>query len=99
MNSRKFERTECQTEAVINYKGTTFKGEVDNLSLKGLFVKTEQKIPVNEQAEVTIYFHGLSSDLSFSLQGTVVRNAEDGIGFNFQKIDIDSLALLNKTGA
>lgn len=90
---RKHERTECQTEALIRYKGESIKGEVDNLSLKGLFVKTDQKIDVGEQAEVSVFFHGADSDLSFSLQATVIRVADHGLGFNFQKIDIDSLAL------
>lgn len=81
---------------MIRYQGALIKGEVENLSLKGLFIKTDQKIDVNEQVEISIYFHGAESDLSFSLQATVIRVAENGLGFNFQKIDVDSLALEKK---
>lgn len=95
-HKRRHERTECQTEAEIRYGGTTIKGEVENLSLKGLFVRTDEKIDVDEQVEIAVYFHGLNSELSFSLQATVVRVADNGLGFNFQKIDIDSLALLRR---
>lgn len=96
MTKRKHERTECQTEAEIRYRGASIKGKVENLSLKGLFVRTEQKLDIDEQVEIAVYFHGLKSELSFSLQATVVRVSDMGIGFNFQKIDIESLALMKK---
>ena len=99
MKKREHERTDCQTTAMISYRGASIKGEVENLSLKGLFVKTDQKIDVDEQVEISIYFYGADSDLSFSLQATVVRVAENGLGFNFQKIDVDSLALKKKDSA
>jgi hypothetical protein len=84
---------------MIRYKGASIEGVVENLSLKGLFVKTDQKIDVGEQVEISLSFFGVDSDLSFSLQATVVRAAENGIGFNFQKIDVDSLALKKKEAA
>jgi hypothetical protein len=95
-HKRKHERTECQTEAEIRYQGSCIKGKVENLSLKGLFVRTEQKIDVDEQVEIGVYFHGLESELSFSLQATVVRVSDEGIGFNFRKIDVESLALMRR---
>lgn len=79
--------------AMIRYKGAAINGVVENLSLKGLFVNTDQKIDVGEQVEISLYFFGVDSDLSFSLRATVVRATENGLGFNFQKIDVDSLAL------
>ena len=97
MENRKFERVGFHTEAVIKYRELTFNGEVENLSLKGLFVRTDQKINIDEPVEITVFFHGTDADLSFSLQAKVVRVTEFGIGFNFQKIDIDSL-LLSKCG-
>lgn len=99
MSKRRFERTDCQTEAEIRYKGAVIKGEVENLSLKGLFVKTDEKIDVDEQVEISIFFHGADSDLSFSLQANVMRVAEHGLGFHFQKIDVDTLALAKREPA
>lgn len=93
MKKRGHERIDCQTKAMIRYQGASIHGEVENLSMKGLFVKTDQKIDVGEQVEISIYFYGAESDLSFSLQASVVRVTENGLGFNFQKIDVDSLAL------
>ncbi len=97
MENRRFERVGFHTEAVIKQGGLSFRGEVENLSLKGLFVRTDQKVEVDEPVEITVFFHGTSAQLSFSLQAKVVRVTETGIGFNFQKIDIESL-LLSKNG-
>ena len=88
---RQFERVACRTEARIDYRNTTFRGEVQNLSLKGLFVKTDQKIELDETVGVTVFFAGDSGELSFSLQGKVIHVADNGIGINFQKIEMDSL--------
>ncbi|RNC68153.1 MAG: PilZ domain-containing protein [Desulfuromonadales bacterium] len=91
MEKRKFERVDLRTEAVICHRGVTFKGEVENLSLKGLFVRTDKKVPLNEQVDVSMFFYGSASELSFSLEASVVRATDEGIGLNFRKIDIDSL--------
>ena len=99
MKKRQFERVDCRTTALITYQGRAFRGEVENLSLKGLFVKTDQKIDLNETVQVTVYFNGDSGDLSFGIEGKVVRCDEQGIGLSFQKIDTKSLVHTLNTGA
>ncbi len=91
MEKRKFERVDLRTEALVRHRDVTFRGEVENLSLKGLFVRTDQKVPLHERVDVAMFFHGSSSELSFSLEASVVRATDEGIGLNFRKIDIDSL--------
>lgn len=96
MEKRKFERVDLRTEAIVRHRDVTFRGEVQNLSLKGLFVRTDQKIPLNEKVDVAMLFHGSSSELSFNLEANVVRATGEGIGLNFRKIDIDSLVRAEK---
>lgn len=91
VEKRKFERVDLRTEAVVRHRDVTFRGEVENLSLKGLFVRTDQKVPLHDKVDVAMFFHGSTSELSFSLEANVVRTTEEGIGLNFRKIDIDSL--------
>jgi len=91
VEKRKFERVDLRTEAVVRHRDVTFRGEVENLSLKGLFVRTDQKIPLHDKVDVAMFFHGSTSELSFSLEARVVRTTDEGIGLNFRKIDIDSL--------
>jgi len=85
------ERVECRTEAIVDYQGTSIVGEVENLSLKGLFVRTGAVIPVDSQVRVTVRFTGDTSRMSFSLDARVVRVDERGIGLNFRRIDVNSL--------
>uniref|UniRef100_A0A831UC48 PilZ domain-containing protein n=1 Tax=Geobacter metallireducens TaxID=28232 RepID=A0A831UC48_GEOME len=99
MEKRKFERVDLRTEAVVRHRDVTFRGEVENLSLKGLFVRTDQKVPLHEKVNVAMFFHGSSSELSFSLEASVVRATDEGIGLNFRKIDIDSLVRSDVTAA
>jgi hypothetical protein len=56
-----------------------------------LFVKTDQKVPLDEAVGVVLSFAGSNGNLSLSLEGKVVRVCDDGIGVNFKKISIDSL--------
>lgn len=97
MEKRMFERVALKTEAIIRHRGVTFKGEVENLSLKGLFVRTDQTIPLGEEVDVSMFFFGSSAELSFSLEASVVRATAEGIGLSFRKIDIDSLAGSDQT--
>ena len=91
MNNRQHDRVECKALALVRAGNVTIRGEVENLSLKGLFVKTCSRIPMNETVDVKLYFLGDSARLSFSLEGKVVRVTEEGIGLSFKRIDVDSL--------
>lgn len=76
---------------LINYAESSFTGTVENLSLKGLFVRTDQKVPLDETVGIILSFAGNNGNLSLSLEGRVVRISDDGIALNFKKISIDSL--------
>ena len=96
MDNRQFERVDFQAEALIKHSDLSFRGQVENLSLKGMFVRTDQRLNVNETVGITLYFRGTSADMSFSLKGKVVRITDDGIGVNFNKIDLDTLVHAEK---
>jgi hypothetical protein len=91
VDNRRHDRIDCKTLALVKAGNITIRGEVENLSLKGLFVKTCSTIPMDESVDVTLYFLGDSSRLSFSLVGKVVRVTDEGIGLSFRRIDVDSL--------
>lgn len=90
MERRKLSRVGFSIGAIIKYKDITFKGEVQNISLNGMFVKTDENIPIGEIVEMMISLIGDTSCLSINLEGMVVREAEDGIGLQYQKVDPDS---------
>ena len=91
MNNRRFDRMAFNSAALVVHGDRTFAGTVENLSLKGLFIKTDQKVPLDESVNIILSFAGSNGNLSLSLEGRVVRVAENGIGLNFRKIAIDSL--------
>jgi PilZ domain len=91
VNNRLHDRVDCKTLALVKAGNITIRGEVENLSLKGLFVKTCTTIPMNETVDVTLFFMGDTERLSFNLVGKVERITDEGIGLSFKRIDVDSL--------
>lgn len=90
MEKRSLSRVLFGTKAVIRYRGTEFEGDVENLSLNGMFIKTQQEIPDGEVVEITIHLAGDTSSLSINIEGKVIRDDEKGIGLMYQKVDLDS---------
>lgn len=90
MEKRSLSRVCYNIEAAIKYKGMDFKGEVENISLNGMFIKTQKEIPVGEIIEIIMYLTGDTSSLSINLEGIVMRSDEKGIGLQYQKVDLDS---------
>jgi len=91
LDNRKFRRMSFNAQVLVSHGDASFVGTVENLSLKGLFVKTDQKIPLNETVNISLSFKGNKGNLSLGLDGRVVRVTEEGIGLKFGKISIDSL--------
>ncbi len=103
-NNREFSRKRVwqDTEATIKVndpfsdgsrKTMTIKGIVDNLSTGGMFLKTDDSVPVSSNAEIIINFDPVSgsSDLSVRAFGEIVHSAEDGVGIKFTSIDLAEL--------
>jgi len=86
---RKFSRVEFKIVATIRQGPRQFIGAVSNLSLSGIFMTTDQKLPVGEVADVLIALNDQPEN-SVEMTGKVSRVTEEGIAFNFEKIDFDS---------
>ncbi len=94
MEKRKFTRVPFSVEASVKYKKMEYRGEVENLSLRGMFLRIPEKILLDEFVDITIILAGDTSRLTIELKGKVVRTARDGIGIKFQEIDLDSFVHL-----
>jgi hypothetical protein len=90
MEKRNCTRVLFQSEATVLYKDKTLRGEVENLSLNGLFLRVDDKIPLNEVVEVEMLLSGASSKLSINLQGLVVRQDDNGLAIQLMGMDLDS---------
>ena len=66
------------------------KAGLQNLSLKGMFVKSKKKITGNSTCHIKIILSGSSAQLCLKMGGTILYNLEDGFGVRFDSIDPDS---------
>lgn len=88
MPQRNFSRLPIRLEATITWNGTIVEGELDNISLKGVFVRTTQKIPENDSLMITVYHHSKEQQIC-RLKGHVVRSTDEGVALEFEKNLLD----------
>jgi len=90
MNQREFTRVTLHTTAEVRWEDEVVTGEVENLSLNGVFVKSSAQIPADTPVEITILLVGASSELSVRIKGEVVRRESHGFAVRFQGMNLDS---------
>ena len=96
MEKRNFTRVEFSECASVKHDGQVFFGGVKNMSLQGLFIKTDREIPLNDPVEVTVYY---SPNSSIYLHANVVRHEENGIGMQINRMDVPSFVNLREVVA
>lgn len=90
MKTRKFSRVKFEVRAFIKTNNREFQGYVENLSMNGMFLATAERLAEGEPAEITIHLNASDPPIVVMLSGTACRETENGIGFVFNKIDLDS---------
>ena len=65
-------------------------GKSRDISLKGIYVITDEKLPVNTHCELGINLTGSSSQLALRMKGKVTREGTDGFGIEFLEMESDS---------
>ncbi|NVN93480.1 MAG: PilZ domain-containing protein [Desulfuromonadales bacterium] len=91
MDTRRCTRVNFSAVATIHCKDQSIVGNLDNVSLKGLFIKTTQDIPFDQTLDVTVHY---DSDASFNLRASAVRRTESGFGLKILGMDVQSFVLL-----
>ncbi|MCL1893674.1 MAG: PilZ domain-containing protein [Holophagaceae bacterium] len=86
---RKFSRVDFKIVATVKQGAVEFVGAVKNLSMGGLYLITDKKLSVGDEAELSIALddqpeNGLIIDVR------VARVTDNGIALAFDKIDFDS---------
>lgn len=94
LEKRNFSRVDFKVSALLQCEGVALKGEVKDVSLHGLYLATDQQIPVGTPVEITIYLSMELDPVVINVTGTVARLMPGGIGCTFDKIDVDSFAHL-----
>ena len=94
MVKRKMSRVNFKVDAVLQYKKSTFKCCVRNISLTGLFLLTDADINIGETAKITVKMESDTTEGQMLLQCEVVRKEKDGLGFQFVEMPLDSYMFL-----
>jgi hypothetical protein len=90
MSIRKFSRVQFNVGATIKIADRQFQGAVENLSMTGMFLVTSEQLVEGDRADITIVLSGILPEISVGFNGIVTRLTEDGVGFTFDKMDIDT---------
>jgi len=90
MATRKFSRVNFKVSATITVAKHQFQGSVENLSMNGMFLITSERLAIGDAVEITIYLTGSDPEISVGFSGRTSRVTNEGFGFTFEKIDLDS---------
>jgi hypothetical protein len=90
MSTRKFSRVQFNVAATIKSADRQFQGSVENLSMTGMFLVTNEQLAEGETVGITIVLTGTHPEIAVNFNGIVTRISEDGVGFTFEKMDLDS---------
>jgi len=89
-STRRFSRVPFRVNATVKTTDRQFYGNVENLSMSGMFLITAERLPEGEPVEITIVLSGTTPELFVGFDGRVSREAENGMAFSFEKIDLES---------
>ena len=66
------------------------KVDTRNISINGMYLETDLRIPLDIPCKITIELAGATSKMAFKVQGMVCRHDQTGMGFVFTQLDPDS---------
>lgn len=93
-DKRNFSRVGFTVSALLQSEGVAIKGEVKDVSLRGLYLETQELLPVGTPVEITIYLSFSEEPIVINVSGSVARLVPGGLGCAFDKMDVDSFAHL-----
>ncbi len=92
MNPREFSRIGIDLHVILNLKhGITVEGSANDVSLKGVFLLSEQRADLGSACAVTMLFGDKETGLlELVAEGIVVRHETDGMAVEFTSLDLDT---------
>jgi len=86
---RTFVRVPFKSETILKTKDARIEGTINNLSLGGAFINTQERIEQDTEVEIEIILHDPPPDVNVILSAKVVRLAPKGIGIQFTGMSMD----------
>ena len=94
MDTRDFSRVPVDFQAVVKHRGGVFDGRVTDLSLHGMFLTADFKLPKGEEVNVSILVDVGPGAQWLTCLGKVVRVDKGGIGVEVHSMNKESFATL-----
>ncbi|MCF6247315.1 MAG: PilZ domain-containing protein [Desulfobacula sp.] len=95
---RKYSRVTFATEILIHLEAegkiVKVQGNSRDLSLKGLFIGTDEVFSTGTKCEIRICLTGGIDKIELQINGRVVRVSKNGMGIVFDSMDVDSYSHL-----
>lgn len=79
-----------QSSAIVTSRSIEIHGDVEDLSLNGIRLRTSEKIDCSKAVKVKMVFRSPSSELWLKVPGRVIRHETDGMVIQFTRIALDS---------
>ncbi len=71
-------------------------GDSSNISLSGVYVKTDKTVPLHTPCQVVLYLSGTTEPMALTMSGHVARKDAGGFAVNFESMDLDSYSTLKQ---
>ena len=91
MEKRNFTRVKLNADVLLEHNGASLVGELDDISLKGMFVRTSLTIPISEPVHVTVNAYPYTG---IELDARVVRSGENGVELEINRMAVESFVRL-----
>ena len=95
---RKHSRVGFTTAIKIQLEADGEKNDLDgsskDLSLKGIFISTDNKFSPGTKCSIKICLTGGIDEIELQIEGTVVRESNIGMGIEFDSMDVDTYSHL-----
>ncbi len=92
MEKRNCTRVKLKADVLVAGNGSSFSGELDDICLKGMYVKTSMVIPLSEPVHVTVTAY----PYTIGMDARVIRYGEDGVGLEIYKMTVESFVRLRE---
>ncbi len=83
---RRFLRVATAVEVEVQGAGGSAQGTTRDISLAGMFVKTDQPIPEGSTCTATLYIDGRAGTMQILVQGEVLRVGSGGMAIGFSAL-------------
>ncbi len=84
MADRQFPRFQVDYETIVMTKDGNFTGIIDNISMGGFYLRTNERLMMGENIQVDIALKNGRKNVNIITNATVVRIEENGIAFRFE---------------